>query len=112
MSKLREKFMEAWKLYGLGRIPEQEFRFHPTRMFRFDFAWPGVKLAVELDGFGGGHQTHFKFSRDHEKDNLAVEHGWTVLRYTQRQLGSKAKQAAACDQILRVITMLRDRHEL
>tara|TARA_R110002126_G_scaffold288065_2_gene441348 strand:+ start:900 stop:1049 length:150 start_codon:yes stop_codon:yes gene_type:complete len=28
--------------------PEAEYRFHPTRRWRFDFARPDKKLAVEV----------------------------------------------------------------
>lgn len=28
----------------------QEYMFHPTRKWRFDFAFPGAKLAVEVEG--------------------------------------------------------------
>ena len=35
--------------------PRRNFRFHPKRMWRFDFAWPSKMLAVEVEGaiFGG-----------------------------------------------------------
>ena len=30
--------------------PVPEFRFHPERKWRFDFAWPEHKIAVEQEG--------------------------------------------------------------
>lgn len=41
------------KVSSVG-TPEREFRFHPERRWRFDFAWPDVKVAVEIDGGGYG----------------------------------------------------------
>jgi len=108
-SSLEETFFKAWGEYGRGKIPAEQYRFHPTRRFLFDFAWIKQKVAVELDGFGygnkfGGHQTIVGICNGHTKQNLAHEHGWLVLRYSSRCLGSKAKRQAACEQILRVLS--------
>ncbi len=66
---------------------ELEYRFHPTRRWRFDLAWPARRLAVEVDGGqwmagGGRHNT----DADREKLNAAAIAGWRVLRYSPRQL--------------------------
>lgn len=69
--------------------PETEFRFHPERKWRFDFAWPEQKVAVEVDGgvFSGGRHTRgMGFIRDCEKLNMACEMGWKVLRYQPGKL--------------------------
>ena len=61
------------------------------RAFRFDFAWPDRKLAVEVDGgtfTGGRHVRGAGYERDVEKQNLAVTQGWRVLHFTQRQVTS------------------------
>jgi very-short-patch-repair endonuclease len=60
--------------------PEREYRFHPTRRWRFDFAWPAEKLAVEIEG-RGRHQTFIGFRNDCEKYNAALLLGWRVLRF-------------------------------
>ena len=62
--------------------PEREFRFHLTRKWRFDFAWPHLKLAVEVEGGYGGRHQRGGFATDIEKYNSASKLGWTVLRYT------------------------------
>ena len=65
-----------------------EYRFHPTRKWRFDIAIisKGKKIALEYEGiFGGGksrHTTQSGFVGDAEKYNEAAKLGWTVLRYT------------------------------
>jgi len=102
-SKLEELFLRAWGKHGLGRIPQQQYRFSPTRKFRADFAWPDKKLIVEVDGFGGGHQMNWRLAADHERQNHAVELGWRVLRYTSRQLGSKDKRKIAIEQVVRIL---------
>jgi|SRR6476661_203659 len=60
--------------------PAREFRFHATRRWRFDFAWPAIKLAVEIDG-RGRHQTVTGVRSDCEKANEAIRLGWRVLRF-------------------------------
>lgn len=62
--------------------PQREFRFHPHRAFRFDFAWPdlpgGRRLAVEIEGgihSGGRHVRPQGYKRDLEKYNSAVALG-------------------------------------
>lgn len=69
--------------------PQREFRFHPHRAFRFDFAWPhlpcGRRLAVEIEGglhSGGRHVRPQGYKRDLEKYNSAVALGWTLLRFS------------------------------
>jgi very-short-patch-repair endonuclease len=56
----------------------REYRFHPTRRWRFDFAWPEKMLAVEVSGFG--HHKLSRFKGDIEKFNEAAMLGWRVVR--------------------------------
>lgn len=68
-----------------------EYRWHPTRRWRFDVAWPAVKLAVEVDGGGwinGRHSRGSGVEADCEKVSTAVCDGWRVLRVTPRQVRS------------------------
>jgi very-short-patch-repair endonuclease len=63
--------------------PEREYVFHPKRRWRFDFAFPDRKLAVEVEGgMGGRHQRRAGFEGDAYKYNDAAKLGWFVLRYT------------------------------
>jgi len=71
-------------LRGLG-LPEPitEHRFHATRKWRFDFAWPDLMVAVEVEGgvwVGGRHTRGKGFIADIEKYNHAAAAGWCVLR--------------------------------
>ena len=69
--------------------PETEYKFHPKRKWRFDLAWPGHMLAVEVEGGvwrGGRHTTGKGFTADCEKLNEAIILGWRVLRVTGDQI--------------------------
>lgn len=69
--------------------PEQEYRFHSVRRWRFDFCWPTSKLAVEVEGgtwVRGRHVRGTGYEGDCEKYNAAVLGGWRVLRFTPAML--------------------------
>jgi very-short-patch-repair endonuclease len=88
MSDLEELLGEHIKLSGLPS-PAREYRFHPRRRWRFDFAWPRHKIAVEVDGGiynRGRHVRGSGFERDAEKRNAAVMAGWRVLHFTPRHV--------------------------
>lgn len=82
MKSQAERYFEiAWALNPLkGADLVREHPFHPTRKWRFDFAFPSVKLAVEIDG-RGRHQTVAGTRADCEKMNEAIILGWRVLRF-------------------------------
>lgn len=65
--------------------PEREWRFHETRKWRFDYAYPEKKIAMEVEGgvfTGGRHTFGGGFEKDAEKYNSAALMGWLVLRFT------------------------------
>jgi len=94
---------------------EPEYRFC-ERMWRFDFAWPAFRIAMEIEGgvhgrlivvgvgverrknenvpiapgtrirVGGRHQSGPGFEADIEKYNRAALLGWLVLRATTAQV--------------------------
>jgi hypothetical protein len=73
--------------------PETERRFHPTRLWRFDYAWPEQKVALEVEGgiwSKGRHTRGRGYIGDMEKYNEAALHGWLVLRVAPQQLMSDA----------------------
>lgn len=64
---------------------EKEYKFHPDRFWRFDFAIPAVKIAIEFEGITSDksrHTTMGGYTGDTEKYNAAAAAGWKVLRYT------------------------------
>lgn len=87
-SPLEAMFLMQTRLLGLP-TPEREYKFHPKRRWRFDFAWPALMLAVEVEGAvwsGGRHTTGAGFTLDCEKYNEATILGWRILRVTGEQV--------------------------
>jgi len=68
---------------GLSSVT-REFRFDSARRWRFDFAWPDLKVAVEIEGgvwTEGGHTRGAGYVADLEKYNAAVAQGWRLFRF-------------------------------
>ncbi len=83
ISAPEEHFAFSLRLHGLNA--QREHRFHPDRVWRFDFAFPDEKIAVEVEGgswVNGAHQRGKHFESDCEKYNEAAILGWRVLRVT------------------------------
>ena len=95
MSKHADKaalFLHYWTIVvGTDeRVPQPtpEYQFHPARKWRLDWAWPDVKVGLEVDGGvwmpGGGR--HAK-DDDREKTNaLAAAAGWLVFHFSPQML--------------------------
>jgi len=69
--------------------PTAEFRFHPVRRWRFDFAWPDQKIALEVEGgifVMGRHSRGAGMEADMEKYAAALVSGWKVLRISPKHL--------------------------
>lgn len=72
----------------------QEHRFHPTRRWRLDFAWPEERVAIEVQGgtySGGGHTRGAQYAKDCEKLNAAQIMGWKVLQFDTNHVRDCAK---------------------
>lgn len=70
----------------------KEFKFHPVRKWRFDYAVPEHKIALEVEGgvwTGGRHTSPKGFLGDIEKYNTATLMGWRVFRTTPDDLYKK-----------------------
>ena len=82
-------FAQALQYFGAKSF-EREYRFHTTRRWRFDFAWPKDKIAVEIEGLvytgRGRHQMTQGYENDCEKYNTATIQGWRVFRFTYNQI--------------------------
>ncbi|NML34531.1 hypothetical protein HHL14_27325 [Paraburkholderia sp. G-4-1-8] len=73
--------------------PVREHQFDSVRRWRFDFAWPDVRLAVEVEGgtwTGGRHTRGSGYAADCEKYNAAALAGWRVLRFPGDAVNSGA----------------------
>jgi very-short-patch-repair endonuclease len=87
--KAKREHLELTLLQGIRGDslpePEREYRFHDSRKWRFDFAWPDQMLAVEIEGgqwIRGRHNRPKGLEQDAEKYNAAMIDGWTVIRVT------------------------------
>ncbi|HBC3499787.1 TPA: hypothetical protein KDY90_002567 [Vibrio parahaemolyticus] len=65
-------------------LPEYktEVLFHPKRKWRMDYAWPELKIALEVHGgthSNGRHTRGIGFANDREKMNEAQLLGWIVI---------------------------------
>jgi very-short-patch-repair endonuclease len=66
---------------------ETEFSFHPARKWRFDWAIPALKIAVEYEGIfseKSRHTTFQGYNADTDKYNTAAAMGWKVIRLTAK----------------------------
>lgn len=69
--------------------PVPEYQFHPTRKWRFDYAWPLRLFALEVDGgvwTQGRHTRGAGRLADMEKQSEAALAGWRVLYVQPRDL--------------------------
>lgn len=68
-----------------------EYRFHSTRRWRFDFALVSQRFAIEIDGgiwTRGRHSRGAGQVKDMEKGNAATLGMWSVLHFTPEQVTS------------------------
>lgn len=94
-SPLERAFLAEWKRQG-GPELTAEFKFHPKRKWRFDYAVVRslyesiVGTAIELEGgtwMGKSRHTSGQgFENDCEKYNAATDLGWRVYRLTSRMI--------------------------
>lgn len=100
LSPGEETFALHCRAYNLSPVREHQFC---ERKYRFDFAWPDKKLAVEVEGGTSfGRSRHSKgegFERDIAKYNRAARDGWVVLRYSTRMV----TDGTAIDEVLEVL---------
>ena len=83
MDAARSRATILWfEATGLPR-PVAEYRFSPPRRWRLDFAWPSLRIALEVEGgvwTRGRHVRGQGFMRDVEKYNELAARGWLLLR--------------------------------
>ena len=77
----------------LAKIPpwRTQFKFHPTRRWKSDFAWPDKMLMLECEGgvwCQGRHTRPAGYENDCYKYNEALLMGYRVIRVTSTHIGS------------------------
>lgn len=110
--QIAQKFADQCEQRGLPAF-EREWLFASElgRRWRFDFAWPAHKVALEIEGLVvmrvngqlqvmGRHASITGFKEDCEKYASAAALGWRVLRFEQSQV----KAGLAIDMLVRVLS--------
>jgi len=78
---------------GVGRKPLLHFRIHALDRFiaEVDLAWPEARLCVELDSWRfHGHLEAFERNRARDRSLMLL--GWTVFRFTWRDITQRPRQ--------------------
>ena len=83
-SELEGKFLNLLLSHKLH--PIQQHKFHPVRNWRFDFSWPDKRLAIEVQGFGPGHNSLQGMQSDYEKHNAALVLGWRIIYFMAKDI--------------------------
>ena len=83
----------------------EEFQFHPTRKWRFDFALPQMKCAIEMDGgtfqsVRTGHSSGVGLRAWREKNNAAMTAGWRVWHYAPEEVIKAGRKTIPDEPIL------------
>jgi len=85
----REKIFRAWLEQHHIPPPVSELPFEPGRKWRFDYAWPEHRVALEIEGgvyTRGRHTRPAGYLKDLEKYNTATLRGWRLLRFPAHAL--------------------------
>jgi hypothetical protein len=95
-SHLESMLIRVLKSAGLPvPISQHEVFAHDGALIgRVDFAFPELRLAIEIDGYGF-HSGKVAFERDRARQNALVAQGWTVLRFTKSDLVLRHREVAA-----------------
>lgn len=91
---LRQRWLTAWRAHALPGLPAWVEEYRPARevgrKWACDYAWPALRVAVELEGGTwlpkGGHTTGRGYAKNCEKYNWMAAHNWLVFRYTTDML--------------------------
>lgn len=83
-------FAQTCEQFGLPK-PVAEFKWHPTRKFRADYAWPEHRVLLELQGgvyTFGKHGRGSGIVKDMEKVSEASALGWLTIQILPKDLMS------------------------
>ena len=108
LSKSEQLFLDAWQLHGIEdsdptpHYKTDEIKSQHNRTYEWDFAWPRIRLLIEIQGFGR-HNSIAGLASDAAKMRAALAAGWQVIPITSACLGSKAKRELVCEQVESII---------
>lgn len=89
LTKSKLEQVVALRLRSIKIEFQEEYKFHPIRRWRFDFALVKEKIAIECEGgiwISGRHNRGSGYVKDVEKYNAAALLGWRVFKFTTSNL--------------------------
>jgi very-short-patch-repair endonuclease len=92
-SVLESRMARLFRLHRLPR-PKAEVVWGSNRQYRLDFAYPHLRLAIEVDGWSA-HFAPEQQRRDHRRGNALARSGWTVLHYDWWEVTYAGERVAA-----------------
>lgn len=98
ISNLEAEFDSLWESLYPNIDLETEVALIPNRRFRFDYAHPQSRVAIEINGgiwSIGKHSTGKGLMRDYEKLNLAQALGWVVFQLSGDMINAEWLRAIA-----------------
>lgn len=90
-SYLETQFLSHWLYYYPSIQLEREFKFKSDRKFRFDFAHPATRVAIEIQGarwVKSAHSSGGGIERDCIKFSIAASCNWLVFPFTDSMIGN------------------------
>lgn len=90
LSEPEERLAFHMRAEGIKNFVRQ-FKWHPERKFLADFAWPELKLIVEVQGGvhirgARSHTGRKGYEQDRARTNEAVILGYRILEFTPHQI--------------------------
>ena len=90
----------------------REYRFDSGRRWRFDYAVPALRVAIELDGgtfqsTRTGHTSGVALRGWREKNNAAMSAGWRVWHYAPDEIVKAGRKTIPDEPILLELPWLK-----
>jgi hypothetical protein len=92
-SVLESRMARVFLRYRLP-VPRAEVVWGDQRQYRLDFAYPAIRLAIEVYGYAWHHSPQ-QLDHDLARERHLQRAGWTVLAYTWRQIMDDPEGVAA-----------------
>lgn len=84
-------------LLSLTSAPVRHHRFHRERRWTFDFAWPLLQIAVEVESCTAGVKNAAQYRNHLEKFNTAALLGYRVFRFSPHDVRQGRAIAFLCE---------------
>ncbi len=91
---LKKEYRFAKDIVGEGPKFRQRLKLAGLQDWRLDYSIPELKIYLEVQGAGWGHQGTQGFLRDMRKHNALILHGWLGLYFPSGTVESSANFVA------------------